>query len=581
VPVEPGSRRALLGGRDLATASGSPLSGGGGFGASWLDLATLVRQGAALLLTIALVLVVVPSFSSSAQASGLRLYLHNYPTPPASDTNGSRALPMNASAPTATTLYRYNVDQYNGRSGRFVQRGSASGATEADPRYMINWVFQAPQDMVLSGAATAGIWVTHKDGCVHNGVFRLWLRTKHNAMTDTGTLIASGSGGVPPGPDQPCWALSGVSMPVQTTIPSGTWVELKLTVDDADRDGAMVGYDTTAFASYLDLPLVVPTPTPEPPTPTPTPATPTPEPATPTPEPATPTPEPATPTPEPATPTPEPATPTPEPATPTPTPPPPTPAPTPTPLEPTPTPLVSTPTPEPTPDPTPEPTPTPTPDPTPTPPPHIPTDPPRTPEPAPDPTPEPTPTPGPPTPTPTAPPTPPSIPSFEPPVRPQEPVLPVGPLETPPPPPPSPPLPTSPPPTVGPFATPPLPLAPVATPDPRLPANDPDAPGKSADPGTPGDPASDPDGTRQLIDLAGGDGTGEPPTAVPDDSNAFTRSLAQLASTAGEAVQRFAFPLSLTILVVVFLLIQGEIDRRDPKLAFAPVDSSKDMVYFQ
>ncbi|MFN2588323.1 MAG: hypothetical protein ABR613_09445 [Actinomycetota bacterium] len=551
------------------------MPGGGGLVASRVDLGTTVRQGAALLLTLALVLLLLPSFSSPARAAGLRLYLHNFPTPPTGDTAAVRALPMDATAPTATTLYRYNVDEFDGRSGRYVHRDSTAGANEADLRYMINWVFRVPEDMVLSGAATAGIWITHKDGCVHTGLFHLWLRTKHNAMSDTGTLIGSGTGAVPPGPSQPCWSLSGVSLPVDVTIPAGTWIELKLTIDDADRDAAMVAYDTTSFASYLDLPLVVATPTPEPATPTPEPATPTPEPATPTPEPATPTPEPATPTPEPATPTPEPATPTPEPATPTPEPATPTPTPTPleptpTPLEPTPTPLEPTPTVEPTPTPlepppTVEPTPTPL-EPTPTPP--VPTDPPATPGPTPDPA---TPTPTAP-PTATPPPTAPPIPSHQPPVRPDEPTLPLGPIVTPPPPPP-------PPPTAAP--PPPPPLAPVSTPDPRPLTGDDPAPEKTTDrPAGEEDPARDPDGTRQLIDVAGGDDGPSPGAALPPP-NVLARTLARLASTAGEAVQRFAFPLSLTVLVLVFLLIQGEIDRRDPKLAFAPVDSSKDMVYFQ
>ncbi|HEX2196117.1 MAG TPA: hypothetical protein VHJ76_04250, partial [Actinomycetota bacterium] len=283
MPVEPGLRRVSIGGRDPRVAQGPP--SGGHLGASGLDLATLVRQGAALLLAVALVLVVLPSFSSSAQAAGLRLYLHNYPTPPAGNTVGQRALPMNATAPTATTLYRYNVDEFDGRSGRYVHRGSANGDKEADLRYMINWVFQVPEDMVLDGTATAGVWITHKDGCVHTGRFRLWLRAKNTPTSDSGTLLSSGTGAVPPGPSEPCWSLAGVSLPVSTTIPAGTWLELKITVDDADRDGAMVAYDTTSFASYLDLPVGVATPTPDPPTPTPTP-----EPETPTPEPETPTP---------------------------------------------------------------------------------------------------------------------------------------------------------------------------------------------------------------------------------------------------------------------------------------------------
>lgn len=58
-------------------------------------------------------------------------------------------------------------------------------------------------------------------------------------------------------------------------------------------------------------------------------------------------------------------------------------------------------------------------------------------------------------------------------------------------------------------------------------------------------------------------------------------SIGELARTAGKAVQEFAFPLTLAIAVLLFLLFQGELDRRDPKLAYAPVDSTKDMVSFE
>lgn len=148
----------------------------------------------------------------------------------------------------------------------------------------------------------------------------------------------------------------------------------------------------------------------------------------------------------------------------------------------------------------------------------------------------------------------------------------------------SPPLPTTP----GPgFTTPPPssgPLAPLATPQPRPDYVDADGTRdlneRSSDPvGNGGDEP------RELVDVTG-DGTGTAGGPGDDgsgggDANVLAASIAKLARTAGEAVKTFAFPLSLTILVIVFLLIQGEIDRRDPKLAFAPVDSSKDMVHFE
>lgn len=130
----------------------------------------------------------------------------------------------------------------------------------------------------------------------------------------------------------------------------------------------------------------------------------------------------------------------------------------------------------------------------------------------------------------------------------------------------------------------PGPLAPLATPAPR-PGTD--GEGKTQNGGddrTGGDATgeNDDDPPRQLIDLTGG-GTEGPRDGNGSglDEGSFAASIAKLAQTAGEAVKTFAFPLSLTILVLLFLLVQGEIDRRDPKLAFAPVDSSKDMVHFE
>jgi hypothetical protein len=47
-----------------------------------------------------------------------------------------------------------------------------------------------------------------------------------------------------------------------------------------------------------------------------------------------------------------------------------------------------------------------------------------------------------------------------------------------------------------------------------------------------------------------------------------------------QAVQRFAFPLLLALLIALFLLIQHWIDRKTPKLAFAPVHSKYDQIDF-
>jgi hypothetical protein len=46
-----------------------------------------------------------------------------------------------------------------------------------------------------------------------------------------------------------------------------------------------------------------------------------------------------------------------------------------------------------------------------------------------------------------------------------------------------------------------------------------------------------------------------------------------VAEVAGPVAERSAFPLLLLIVMIGFLAIQNAIDRRDPKLALAPVRS--------
>jgi len=44
-------------------------------------------------------------------------------------------------------------------------------------------------------------------------------------------------------------------------------------------------------------------------------------------------------------------------------------------------------------------------------------------------------------------------------------------------------------------------------------------------------------------------------------------------------LERSAFPLLLLVLVALFLLVQDHIDRRDPKLALAPLRAEPDLPF--
>lgn len=305
----------------------------------------------------------------------------------------------------------------------------------------------------------------------------------------------------------------------------------------------------------VSLPVGTPTPTPT--------ATPTPS-ATPTPDP-TPTPTPrATPTPS-ATPTPDPApTPMPDP-TPTPTP---TPTPAPTSI-PTPTPSATaassataapTPTPAPTPDPVPQATPTPTPNPTPQ----------GTPRPLLAPTPEPNPTSGgAPSPTPSPSPSagggpalptpgPPSTPTERPESAPSAPRIVQQPLSV---------------------DSPSL-LAPSPAPAPGAPP----APARSSD----GSANDDDDGAvaapaapvraMSPVDLVGGvvGGVG----GVVGAAVAQVGSVVRPEAVAAVATE-FTFPLALALAVLLYLVVQDQIDRRDPKLRIAPQHVTETLVRFE
>lgn len=73
-------------------------------------------------------------------------------------------------------------------------------------------------------------------------------------------------------------------------------------------------------------------------------------------------------------------------------------------------------------------------------------------------------------------------------------------------------------------------------------------------------------------------GTAPVSAVAPPSRETF---LTQLADAAVEATKKLAFPLGLALMVGAFLMVQGRIDRKDAKLALAPIDSEQDLLSFQ
>ncbi len=124
------------------------------------------------------------------------------------------------------------------------------------------------------------------------------------------------------------------------------------------------------------------------------------------------------------------------------------------------------------------------------------------------------------------------------------------------------------------------PVKPADPSDPETPATPPvaeaDPKPKVESPAEPEAPRRDsptPSGGGGAHDSIGGGG-GAPPAA---DEKSFLDSVKDVAVGAGK---RIAFPSFLALLGFLFILLQNRLDRRDPKLAMAPLNKDDDLLPF-
>ena len=195
---------------------------------------------------------------------GLTLTLHNNPTPPVGNTTAQANMTMDISPGSSPTLYLYSTNHYSGGSakpGRFVDKRNNPAHDESNPKFMVNWVHQVPQNTLFNGTAQIKVWVAAKDlTCDKTLHIRAFLRRKDSATTNAGTQLGSVDAIIlPPGGSGPCEfrqqtltiALTNV------TVETNKWVELKITNHDiSNSDAALIAYDTLTYNSTLKLPQV-------------------------------------------------------------------------------------------------------------------------------------------------------------------------------------------------------------------------------------------------------------------------------------------------------------------------------------
>jgi hypothetical protein len=192
--------------------------------------------------------------------TGLRLYLHNDASlplqAPTADTTAQANMYASTTAPTGATLYRYSTDLHNADQGRYVDKGGT--ATSTGVAQMANWLHQNPASRLYQGSAEVRLWVAAKAfACDKTVRLRVHIREKTTATATTAAYTASSAVVAVPGPGgvSPC-GFQQVSVPVTVnrTIAANNWIEVRVVVDGASDDAALLAYDTASFGASATLP---------------------------------------------------------------------------------------------------------------------------------------------------------------------------------------------------------------------------------------------------------------------------------------------------------------------------------------
>lgn len=194
---------------------------------------------------------VAGSFSTGSWSAPGRWYLHNNPTPPTGNTLAQQGLGLDATMPTAGTLYNYDTD-CDSRAGRQIRRNTGL-VTEAGACRYATWRSAALADArTLNGTATLSVWARKGTTGGTNPTLRAFLRV-FDPVTSTYTALGTANRVVTANPNQAwveldlTWSLAGV------TVPAGRRIEIKLVATGGNRNVEIV-YDANDLASALTLP---------------------------------------------------------------------------------------------------------------------------------------------------------------------------------------------------------------------------------------------------------------------------------------------------------------------------------------
>lgn len=181
-------------------------------------------------------------------------HLHNNPTPPTANTTAQVNLVMNATVPTAATLYQYSTNCV-AQAGRRITRAAPS-PNQATVCNYVNWrTTPLAATVTLSGTITVDIWsASDTANANRTGGIVAYLRDFNPAGAGTYTEIANGLFTTTYAVGRTFYHYPiTVALATAYTLPVGHQLEVKLVASNAYQSAMLVAYDTTVYQSFLRI----------------------------------------------------------------------------------------------------------------------------------------------------------------------------------------------------------------------------------------------------------------------------------------------------------------------------------------
>lgn len=195
------------------------------------------------------------TLATAASFSATTYYLHNNPSPPVGNTNAQANLAMNATAPSAATLFNYDAN-HDAAPGRLVLRGGG-GASESTLTHYQNW--RGPTAPLFGQSINGTITVEFWSGVANftpgvPGEVTVFLRNHDTLLGLSSEISSTTVSAADWQAGSTAWVKRTVTFNVSVVLLVGHQLEVKLIVPASSGADMWLAYDTTLYRSRVRLP---------------------------------------------------------------------------------------------------------------------------------------------------------------------------------------------------------------------------------------------------------------------------------------------------------------------------------------